>query len=129
MSLLTELRIAPDAQQEICELAKAIKKAMEESVPLDLVEGEYHLPYVKDIEFKSYKGNPIDLLKASVARCARVSYLNHDKSEPDVEKDISLHDFLYESKHMSPFEHVATPSVEGSGNFRGWTQYRNELEN
>ena len=84
----------------------------------------------------------------SAARCARVSYLNHDKSEPDISKDIELADKLLEAGHMSPFEHQAIPMTciwdliwcteEGvthmdkggdywSANFQGWLQHRQWL--
>ncbi len=46
-----------------------------------------------------------------MARCARVSYLNHDGSAPDTTKDIGLHDDLVVKKplHASPAEHQGTP--------------------
>ena len=45
----------------------------------------------------------------SVARCARVSYMNHDGSKPDIQKDFDLHDKLVVMKpaHASPAEHQA----------------------
>lgn len=45
-------------------------------------------------------------IKINIAKCARLSYNNHD-GEIDYEKDIQLHDRLLDSKHMSPFEHCA----------------------
>jgi hypothetical protein len=70
----------------------------------------------------------MDLVKVSVGRCARVSYLTHD-GRRDLGEDIVLHDRLLKDRHMSPFEHVATPNPypiksSHSGNFRGWEQYR-----
>lgn len=141
------LRLHPAAQPEIQELARVMKKAMDESVPknLSLFSG-MHLPYVSD-EARHHLSN-VTCARLSVARCARVSYLNHDNTEPDYQKDYALHDMLLEYKHMSPFEHVATPMphlienseswVTGvthcdknhdmwSGNFRGWIQYRQTL--
>lgn len=80
--------------------------------------------------------------KISVARCARISYLTHD-GKRDIEKDLELYEKLVggEIKHMSPFEHVATPyfdkiggGLQGlfpvnhrSGNFIGWKQMRKEF--
>jgi len=68
-------------------------------------------------------------IKLSVARCARVSYLNHDGLR-DHQKDIELYNQLLSSKHMSPFEHVATPYPTNDfiGNFKGWLQHRIEVE-
>ena len=64
----------------------------------------------------------------SVARCARVSYLNHE-GQLDFGKDIELHDTLLASKHSSAFEHVATPEVTNGycANFKGWEQYRSQV--
>ena len=160
------LRLHPDAQPEMCALAKAMKDAMDNSVPEELEHGEWHLPYVDiakfnlDLSANGRKKTSIDYstaIKCSVARCARVSYLNHDNSSPDVEKDIALADRLLKDGHMSPFEHQATPMLEysgvskdkshrlgiyewdvgtthmdwnynlWSGNFRGWLQYRQML--
>lgn len=144
------LRLHADAQPEIQELARCMREAMESIIPTELSPGEWHLPYVTELERnkKAYSQKDIsNLIKCSVARCARVSYMNHDASSPNVEKDIKLADMLLEAGHMSPFEHIATPmrqdsfnvhAEEGithidkydnlwSGNFRGWIQYRQIL--
>ena len=98
--------------------------------------GEWHLPYVSDLEQSMYKLEVC--IKASVARCARVSHMNHDGTAPDMAKDIELHDKLAVQVplHASPAEHQATPLSELEseqrlcGNFvRGWKQYRKTLEN
>ena len=120
------LRIAADAQQEIHELALAMQLAIHESMPHFLKKEEWHLPYIAQKERDNYSLGM--LKKMSVARCARVSYLNHDKTKPDIDKDIELYHFLKESRHMSPLEHVATPLEVGRGNFRGWRQHRDEIE-
>ena len=154
-----KLRLHSDAQPEICELARVMKESMEKSEPDELEFGDLHLPYVEKDSFNDYDEHgeidKFDLesaIKASVARCARVSYLNHDKTQPDIEKDIRLHDMLLESGHFSPFEHVASPMSHTteigskgwwrhekgythsdrkgnlwSGNFRGFLQYRQML--
>lgn len=91
----------------------------------------------------------------STARCARVSYLNHNGVR-DISEDIDMHDNRLKAYlHPSPFEHVATPCKDLAkikrlnykmatmdeynedleirckrwGNFYGWDQYRKELEN
>ena len=142
------LRLHRDAQPEIAFLASKMQKAMDESTPVELEHGEWHLPYVQSED--CLKTTTDNFAKLSVARCARVSYLNHDASEPNVEKDIALYDRLLKDGHMSPFEHVATPmkhihyteceqrwekgvthtdimSRQWSGNFRGFLQYRQLL--
>lgn len=142
------LRLHPDAQPEFRELALKMHEAMDLSVPMTLLEGEWHLPYIQCEDMVEF--SQVELLKISSARCARVSYLNHDNSAPNAEKDIELHDILHKAGHMSPFEHQATPmllptwgdedqvllaDIEGvthydvsgnawSGNFKHWIQYR-----
>lgn len=115
------LRINPAAQQEIQILATAIKEAIDASIPKLLDISHWHLPYIQESE----EDLPLETLrKISVARCARVSYLNHDNLV-ELEKDIELHDQLVSSRHASPFEHVATPNdATSNGNFKGWLQYR-----
>lgn len=126
-----ELRDHPDAQPEIRILAQKMKEEFSKSSPKILSPGEWHLPFVSEEE----RGICIqDLLKISTARCARVSYLNHDGSKPDVVKDIELYNRLVGAKpiHASPTEHQATPVLLGglywNGNFRAWRQYRKIIE-
>jgi Thymidylate synthase complementing protein len=125
-----ELRLHPDAQPEIRELAYQMRVAMKGSHPKPLVNGEWHLPFIDKVEKVSH---PIeDLLRFSVARCARVSYLTHDKKAPNPKDDIVLFERLVGSVpiHASPTEHQATPleSTDFCRNFRGWMQYRELLE-
>lgn len=104
-----KLRLEHDAQPEIQELACMIKRAMDERTPKMLEAGEWHLPYIGDADFSSGYVD-VDILRAiSAARCSRVSYLNHDKSNPDIDKDLLQADNLWTSGHFSPFEHQATP--------------------
>lgn len=124
------LRDHPDAQPEIQELARVMKLVHINSIPKLLQEGEWHLPYIHAYEHNQY--DYVDLLKFSAARCARVSYLLHDGTEPNPEKDLKLHDQLTQSvpPHMSPVEHQAQSRTEDKffANFRGWKQYRGYLE-
>jgi thymidylate synthase ThyX len=131
------LRCHPDADPTIRALAEAMRDAIAESEPETLQVGDWHLPYIKDIEFCNAPENEavasnLNLAMVSAARCARVSYLNHDGSQPDIGKDLALADKLLASKHMSPFEHQARLSGdEGTalwGNLRGWDQFRKMVE-
>jgi len=64
--------------------------------------------------------------KVSAARCARVSYLNHE-GKRDTKADIALFDKLSTANppHWSPLEHVACPySPATERNSDGWTQLR-----
>lgn len=88
--------------------------------------GDWHMPFIDDTE----ASNDIESLKKiSTARCARVSYyLPESGKRSDMERDVELCSRLSSSGHWSPFEHVATPTVEDQyiGNFRSWKQYRKE---
>ena len=112
------LRLHEDAQPEIQELARVMHEAITSTLPSALPTGAWHLPFITEEEWSSlvdihdeeHQHHYLaDLIAASVARCARVSYLNHDKTSPSLEKDIELADKLLRSRHMSPFEHQATP--------------------
>lgn len=128
------LRCHRDAQPEIQALAWAMADAYHASRPRAVAEDEWHLPYVDATELGALGQETA--LKCSVARCARVSYNNHDGTAPDVDKDLALHDRLLaglrsddptEPGHLSPFEHQGSPLASADmrcGNFRGWGQYR-----
>lgn len=122
------LRCHKDAQPEIQMLANKIKAAIAGSTPKLLKEGQWHLPYIKEDETKKYGLHDLRIL--SSARCARVSYLTHDKKNPEYHKDVELFNKLVGSEplHASPLEHVATPTHKGNTNFVGWKQYRKEVE-
>ena len=120
-----ELRDHPDAQPEIRVLAIAMREAMADSEPEALRFDEWHLPYVTDNENVNAAH---DLRRISAARCARVSYLNHDQSAPSVTKDLALFYRLVGGRplHASPLEHQAIPDYNPvfTRNFRGWIQHR-----
>ena len=129
------LRLAPSAQPEIQALARCMKEAMDASTPVELQEGEAHLPYIDDEEKTKY--NILDLVKISTARCCRVSYNNMLGKKSQPEEDIKLHDRLATDHHMSPLEHVAfVPTdactraflAKSQRNLRGWVQYRALVE-
>lgn len=111
--------------------------------------------YAKDYEL--FKSIPLGAkVKVSTAMCARTSYtiVGAKDKKPNYEADIQLHDFLLAQQHLSPFEHCAMaphnfnkdygrvqPGIEKrfsyskqkieywSGNFRGWIQYRQLIDN
>lgn len=141
-----DLRCHPDADPTMKALADAMREAIEgseafapEITPTTVF---WHLPYVTSDDFKAVHskiGSDLGmncferaLAMISAARCARVSYLNHDGSNPDIEKDLALAERLLASKHMSPFEHQARVTGDDGtalwGNFTGWDQHRKMLE-
>lgn len=117
-------RISQHSQPEMCQLAIFMRDALRESEPEQVGPEEWHLPYADDAT--TWINRPNETRKVSVARCARVSYLNHDGTR-DVQKDLDLYERLKRDGHWSPFEHVATPAAKtecGTGNFWGWNQLR-----
>ncbi len=124
------LRCHEAADPTMRALAEAMRVAMGQSVPEEH-EG-WHLPYV-DLDGSWVLGMAVEqLAMISAARCARVSYLNHDGTSPDIEKDMALATMLRDMKHMSPFEHQArVTGDEGTalwGNLVGWDQFRKMIE-
>lgn len=128
------LRCHPDADPTMRALAEAMRDAIAKSNPHRVPN---HLPYVTLRESFADVGNMpgkevwAKWAMISAARCARVSYLNHDGTDPDIEKDLALAKRLLESRHMSPFEHQGMAIKDGnirSANFVGWAQHRVLLE-
>jgi len=123
------LRCHADAQPEIRLIAERMRTARAASEPREVGWDGWHLPLIRPEDRE--EGIPVeDLVKVSVGRCARVSYLTHD-GRRDLGADLDLYDRLVESGHMSPLEHPAQPLGEAelregewSGNFRGWRPYR-----
>lgn len=132
------LRLAPDAQPEIRELASAIYDEMNRYhnkdvgvLELDKENIVVSLPYITDEDIKEIGKEEYHLLmKISAARCARVSYNNHDGSKPDIEKDLKLYGHLYDSKHMSPMEHacIRDEDYRKNANLTGWKSLRYLIE-
>lgn len=116
------LRIHPDAEIHIEELAKCMKEAMEDNEPTLLKEGEWHLPMSSDAP-------DADKLKIVTARMARKSYQTlGDDPKIDYDADIKLHDRLLVERHASPFEHASVcRGNERYANYQGWQSYRNVL--
>lgn len=109
-----DLRLSPDADPEIQHLAKAIKLAMDAVSNTYIyinAHGGRTLPYVNFDEMDAIDDLRI-LTLISAARCARVSYLNHDGSKPDILKDLALAKRLIDSGHMTPFEHQCRYSFD-----------------
>lgn len=148
------LRLAPDAQPEIRELASAIYDEMnrcrnkeigviELDAPrkncpeiftrmgADMEHIVVSLPYITDEDIKEIgKDKYKTLMKISAARCARVSYNNHDGSKPDIKKDLELYAHLYKGKHMSPMEHacIRDEDFRKHANLTGWKSLRYIIE-
>jgi thymidylate synthase ThyX len=124
-----ELRHHKDAQPEIFELARQMKECYTKSQPQRLVEGQWHLPFITEEDGTL---ETCEQIQKSVACCARVSYKNHDKTDPTIEQNKTLYNRLVNNNppHLSPTEHQAMSIDDAtvrSGNFNGWIQYRQTL--
>lgn len=124
-----KLRAHPDAQPEIQALAFKISDAIESSVPTELKEGEWHLPYVQTKT--DFSGNKFyttssdelvededtltleEAIKISTSCTAQTSYRKLDDS---LEKAMKIYDMLNlpengvypeDPPHFSPTEHIA----------------------
>lgn len=127
-----KLRLARDADPEIQDLAKAIKLSMDNAAEYIYVNAlcGCTLPYVNIDEIEAIEDRRM-LKLISAARCARVSYLNHDGSAPDILKDLKLAKHLIESGHMTPFEHQCRGIFEGDAfyyNLRNFQSARYMLD-
>lgn len=142
------LRDHKAAEPHMQMLARATNQAMAESVPLLLMEGQWHLPWVEHADWERIRAenmadhgtewsidSPLGtLIKISVARCARLSYNNFDGKVSTTAEDLALYNKLVGEQpiHASPAEHQATPDPwcreqPKWGNFRFWKQYRKFL--
>jgi thymidylate synthase ThyX len=124
------------------EVQNIVRDSMESSQPAFVGKNDWHLPYVQyeDWQNIAINSNIYDLdpntgfnqnlIKVSAARCARVSYKTHEGKTPEIDQDLKLYYDLYAEKHVSPFEHQATPFTMDTyiKNFRGWKSHRSMVE-
>ncbi len=94
-NLLNQRARSQDPQPEFWQLARCVEKALGTSTPIRLAEGEWHLPYITDEERQAYELH--DLIKLSIARCARVSYLTHDGIR-DIDEDVRFTNRLLDNR-------------------------------
>ena len=143
------LRDDPEAAQpEIVELARQMKKVMNDSKPMLLNPGEWHLPYIivgrdtykREVRYYTQEeGGWLEhdletAKKISASACAQVSYRKLDTS---VEKALEIYEKLFSGAkpHLSPLEHQATPMIQAEHNVyegktpleEGITSYSSDL--
>lgn len=135
------LRMHEAAQPEMQDLAQAIHRALQDSDPKVLGEGEWHLPYADDDDWRrfpqdireggdgySYDEALAGVLKLSVVRCARISYSPFDGDDTDKAENARYELLMGSSPlHASPAEHQAMPDSLGAhpqSNLHLWAQYR-----
>lgn len=146
------LRLDSYAQPEIRTLAEAQWRCWNDHQPTLLQPGQWHLPFIEDSDWEScpdkfgtsVKDVEAYMIKISVARCARLSYLSFETNKRStIEEDLALYQRLVGSSpiHASPAEHQATPdgfrelfnnwhNPHLAGNLGpGWIQFRKQLPN
>lgn len=117
------LRNDIEAQPEFEELANCIDECFYISSPVKLLEGEWHLPYVKSeriggvMKYFDSDSEEISLdiaKKISASCCGQVSYRKMNDSR---EKALDIFNKLFSGRrpHLSPVEHQATPIVRSIG--------------
>lgn len=119
------LRDSNMAQPEMQIVAKAMRKALDDSTPQAKDRGEWHIPCGENLQ-----GDLLRQLKAAAGRIARVSY-NAGSDDPD--EDAALGERLVKDGHWSPFEHIAVVTQSSSASYNrnfgyGWDQFRAFLE-
>ena len=150
-----DLRDHEDAQPEIQLLAQQMRAALNESQPLEILPHDWHVPYVdRTVKngqvYYEVSGEYCQISQArmvSASCCAQVSYRRLDQS---LTKALLIAQKLVHGRpwHASPFEHQAKPMLSTlqphiweagtthqdhqqnfwSGNFKGWIQHRQLLE-
>ncbi len=95
------------AQSEITELARCMKKAIDKAPVMELIEG-WHIPYLTEDDLNCL--TLPEMLKVSAARCAIISYNNHDSDQLlPMEKAEKIYKHLINdtNPHYTPMEHQA----------------------
>ena len=132
------LRLHPAAQPEMRILAECMREAIDRADVIELDDDDWHIPFERPGEEAM---SLYERLMISAARCARISYSNHGRTDISYDADISLAERLLDDGHCTPFEHQATPLHRWeershtdragrlwSGNFRNWVQFRKLIE-
>jgi len=114
------LRVHPAAEPSFQKLAGQMQQKLAVNRPRAT---SLHLPFITEEELVKF--NIEQLWALSTARCARVSYLNHDGVR-DRAADIELFMTLAFANppHASPLEHPAVATAGKHNNFLGWRSVR-----
>lgn len=137
------LRCDQYADPHLRHIARLMFLHRRQSVPQLLEFGQWHLPFVpfeEQMKFEWRVYDPLgevdampDLIQCSAARCAWISYMNHDKDGTLEQMKKTYHRLITSRPvHASPVEHQATPLRYGfgmnnrgmSGNLKGYIQAR-----
>lgn len=128
-----------EAEIHIQDLAEKMYDNFRLSVPENLKEGQWHIPYEQEIRemYKDEKLDLLDIIKISVSISARTSYTSIEEGKIlSVNRHLELYKKLITSDppHSSPLEHIGcvmkkSKKERRSGNFIGYKQLRHIVEN
>lgn len=97
------------AEIHFMDLAEKMYDALNESTPVELEEGDWHIPFKGEILLSQKNiGYSRDVIKISVCLTAKVSYTKiGDENSITVEKAREMYERLKNSGHFSCFGHIA----------------------
>lgn len=97
------------AEIHFMDLAEKMYDALNESTPVELEEGDWHIPFKKEILLSQKNiGYSRDVIKMSVCLTAKVSYTKiGDENTITIEKAREMYERLKNSGHWSCFGHIA----------------------
>lgn len=138
------LRTHQDASPEFRLIARMMYLKYLESTPRRVHYGEWHLPFIRDTDWREVNQRLEDgmsewstygaLRRWSAARCARVSYSNHEGVRSTAD-DEAMYTRLTDRipKHVSPLDHPCTPvsvtsSMKVTGHLQGWQPLRKHID-
>lgn len=129
------LRIDPDAQGEIADLAKAMHKVRTQMPRQFLEPGEWHLPFVEssrnpdtgDFEYFDSVGNVITLEQGKIISMSCTAQTSYRRLDTSLHKAEDMYGKLFSGNkvHASPSEHQATPispMVDAGFNAEDWPE-------
>jgi hypothetical protein len=139
---MLSLRCTPHAHPNYQRLAVNMARLYRASTPLELQQGEWHLPMVTDIwDWKDGIAPSIDvcdqqdldhMIKWSVARSAWTSYMTVEEKIATDEEAYRRHDECVKYVHATPTEHqnrARADSGRNGGTMPGYDQYRHMIPN
>ena len=105
------LRLNADAAPDIQVVAEHMLNEINSSKPVELKHGEWHLPYVSGPNWEFYKNYSIDILRnVSVAKCARLSYLNNNSDNKIRENAKERHEKM--SEKIADVDDPLVPQIQ-----------------
>lgn len=126
------LRNAPTASPDFHKIAAKMQAMYQKNLQYSYETPVGEWTYIFAEHMPSYKVDDIfDCLNIAAARAARVSYMTHNSTNIDCDKDRQLASMLKHDGHYSPFEHAAIaipPFGFNTRNYRGFYSYRAFLQ-